>query len=94
MKKYESLVGGRVSIEKGHVEFVDPHTVEVGGKRLTGGTVLIATGSRSVLPDIEGLDRVPHLTSDLLTADESMELRELPGPCWSWAGATSPSNSA
>ncbi len=77
-KKYESLVGGRVRIEKGHAEFVDPHTVEVGGKRLTGGKVLIATGSRTVVPDIEGLDRVPYLTSDLLTADESMEMRELP----------------
>ncbi len=77
-KKYESLVGGRVHIEKGHVEFVDPHTVEVGGKRLTGEKVLIATGSRPVLPNIDGLDRVSHLTSDLLTADESMELQELP----------------
>jgi mercuric reductase len=77
-KKYESLVGGRVHIEKGHVEFVDPHTVEVNGKRLSGKKLLIATGSRSVLPAIEGLDQVPHLTSDLLTVDEAMELRELP----------------
>ena len=77
-KKYESLVGGNVSIEKGHVQFVDPNTVEVGGKRLTGAKVLIATGSRPVLPEIEGLDRVPYLTSDLLTVDEQMELRELP----------------
>ena len=77
-KKYESLVGGKVSIENGHVQFVDPHTVEVGGKRLTGERVLIATGSRPVLPKIDGLDRVPYLTSDLLTVDEKMELRELP----------------
>ena len=35
-KKYESLVGGRVSIEKGHVQFIDSHTVEVNGKRLSG----------------------------------------------------------
>ena len=76
--KYESLVGGHIRVEKGHVEFVDPHTVEVGGKRLTGEKVLIATGSRPVLPVIDGLDRVPHLTSDLLSADESMELKELP----------------
>ena len=77
-KKYETLVGGKVSIENGHVEFVDPHTVEVAGKRLTGERVVIATGSRPVLPNIEGLDRVPYLTSDLLTVDEKMELRELP----------------
>ena len=40
--------------------------------------MLIATGSRPHLPAIEGLNRVPYLTSDLLTVDESMELRELP----------------
>src|SRR5216684_8991985 len=28
-KKYESLVDGRIRIEKGHVQFVDPHTVAV-----------------------------------------------------------------
>lgn len=77
-KKYESLVGGQFSIETGHVQFVDPHTVEVSGKRLTGEKVLIATGSRPVIPDVEGLDSVPYLTSDLLTVDEEMELRELP----------------
>lgn len=77
-KKYESLVGGHVRIEKGHVQFIDPHTVEVDSKRLSGEKVLIATGSRPALPAIEGLDRVSYLTSDLLTADESMELRELP----------------
>lgn len=77
-KKYESLVGGQFSIEKGHVEFVDAHTVEVSGKRLTGEKILIATGSRSVLPPIEGLESVRYLTSDLLTNDEPMELTECP----------------
>ena len=77
-KKYESLLGGQFSIEEGHVEFVDARTVEVGGKLLTGERVLIATGSRPVLPDIPGLDTVPYLTSDLLTNDEPMEMRELP----------------
>lgn len=78
-KKYESLVGGKFRIETGHVQFVDPNTVEVGGKKLTGEKFLIATGSRPVIPDIEGLDGVPYLTSDLLTNDgEPMELRELP----------------
>jgi mercuric reductase len=77
-KKYESLVDGRIHIEKGHVQFVDPHTVEINGKRLHGDKILIATGSRPAVPEIEGLDRVPYLTSDLLTADEPMELKEFP----------------
>lgn len=78
-KKYEGLVGGQISIEQGHVEFVDSHTVQIGEKRLTGEKILIATGSRTVIPQIEGLDKVPYLTSDLLTNDEPMELFDLPG---------------
>ena len=77
-KKYESLIGGAIRVEQGHVQFVDAHTVEVDGKHLSGDKVLIATGSRPVVPEIEGLDRVSYLTSDLLTVDESVELRDLP----------------
>jgi mercuric reductase len=77
-KKYESLVGGHMGIERGHVQFVDDHTVDVGGKRLVGDKILIATGSRPVIPAIEGVADVPYLTSDLLTSDESMELKDLP----------------
>jgi mercuric reductase len=77
-KKYESLTGGQFTIEKGHVELVDDHTVQVDGKRLTGEKILIATGSRPVIPDINGLRGVPFLTSDLLTNVEPMEMWELP----------------
>ena len=77
-KKYESLVGGGIFVETGHVQFVDSQTVEVNGKRLRGRKVLIATGSRPVLPELDGLDLVPYITSDLLTVDEPLELRELP----------------
>jgi mercuric reductase len=77
-KKYESLTGGQFTIEKGHAAFVDEHTVRVDGKQLTGEKILIATGSRPVSPEIDGLRDVNFLTSDLLTNDEPMEMRELP----------------
>lgn len=77
-KKYEGLVDGKISIEEGHAEFIDPHTVDVGGKRISGEKILIATGSRPTIPPIEGLDKVPYLTSDLLTNDEPMEMTECP----------------
>ena len=77
-KKYDSLLGGNISVEKGHAEFLDAHTVQVGGQRVRGRAVLIATGSRPALPEIAGLDRVPYLTSDLLTVGEREELTELP----------------
>ncbi len=77
-RKYDSLVEGKISFEEGHARFVDPHTVEVNGKRLTSDRFLIATGSRPVIPEIPGLSEVPYLTSDLLTHGEDIELRELP----------------
>src|SRR5438128_7676548 len=77
-KKYESLTGGKFSVEQGHAEFIDPHTVAVDGKRFSGRAVLIATGSRPVIPDVDGLSRVPFLTSDLLTVGEHQELTDLP----------------
>ena len=77
-KKYDSLAGGQFSVEEGHVEFVDPHTVAINGTRFSGENILIATGSRPVIPEIDGLRDVPFLTSDLLTHDEPMEMRELP----------------
>jgi mercuric reductase len=57
---------------------VDDHAVQVDGERLNGEKVLIATGSRPVIPDIDGLSDVPFLTSDLLTNDEAMEMWALP----------------
>jgi mercuric reductase len=77
-KKYESLIGDSLRIEKGHVRFLDPHALEIGGQRIEGEKVLIATGSRPVTPPIDGLAEVPYLTSDLLTSDEPAELTELP----------------
>lgn len=77
-KKYESLIDGHIRIERGHVQFADPHTIEINGKRLSGEKVLIATGSRPVIPEIDGLDQVSYMTSDLLTVDEEIELTNLP----------------
>jgi len=76
--RYESLIGDSIRIERGHVRFLDAHAVEVGGKRIEGERVLIATGARPIVPPIEGLAEVPYLTSDLLTSDEPLELMELP----------------
>lgn len=79
-RKYSSLVADadRITTFQGQATLVDAHTVSVAGRRLTGAQLLIATGSRPRVPDIEGLDQVPYLTSDLLTSDESDELLDLP----------------
>ncbi len=79
-RKYNSIVNeaDRIQTYRGHASVVDPHTVAVNGRQITGQHLLVATGSRPRIPAIDGLDRVPYLTSDLLTSDESQELFDLP----------------
>ncbi len=42
------------------------HTVEVGGRTLRAPRIVIATGSRPMVPPIEGLGDVPYLTNENL----------------------------
>lgn len=79
-KKYQSILTDDENIQvfDGKAELLDAHTVRVGEVELSGDQILVATGTRPVIPPIEGLDRVPCLTSDLLTVNEGMELTELP----------------
>jgi dihydrolipoamide dehydrogenase len=53
--------------------FVDDRTVEVGGERVRGEKVVVAAGSRPLVPPIDGLDEVEYLTSD-----DALYLREQP----------------
>ncbi|MDQ3689534.1 MAG: NAD(P)/FAD-dependent oxidoreductase, partial [Chloroflexota bacterium] len=79
-KKYASVADGLANLEllEGDAAFVDPHTVRVGDRHVSGDRVLVATGSRPAIPPIPGLDLVPYLTSDLLDADDTDRLAELP----------------
>ncbi|MGH2349273.1 MAG: mercury(II) reductase [bacterium] len=79
-KKYESIVrdADRIKVVAGEAAFTSVGTIQVNGAELRGRQYLIATGSRPAVPQIDGLSDVPYLTSDLLTADERLELRELP----------------
>jgi glutathione reductase (NADPH) len=50
---------------------VDPHTVEVGGKRVTAERILIATGGHPVVPAIDGVGCA-------ITSNEALDLETLP----------------
>ncbi len=80
VKKYESIVADaeQIRVVEGRAAFAPGGAVEVDGARIQGQHYLIATGSRPTIPPIEGLDKVPYLTSDLLTSGESGELWDLP----------------
>src|SRR5690606_7350874 len=70
VERYRSL---GVEVIAGEARLVSPWEVEVGGRRLTARSIVLATGARPLVPAIAGLDRVDYLTSDTLWG-----LRELP----------------
>ncbi len=69
-----------VDIEFGKARFVDAHTIaihneeETSIKEVSGRYILIATGSKAMVPAIKGLDKVPYLTNESV-----FELEKQPG---------------
>ncbi|MGZ4740712.1 MAG: mycothione reductase [Ilumatobacteraceae bacterium] len=55
-----------VTVYEGDARFVGERTIEVNGQRLTGERIVIATGARSFIPAIHGIDAVPFHTSDTI----------------------------
>ena len=49
---------------KGTAKLVSPWEVEVDGRRLSARAIVVATGSKPVVPGIPGLDRISYRTSD------------------------------
>ncbi|HET7597012.1 MAG TPA: glutathione-disulfide reductase [Burkholderiales bacterium] len=69
---YERLLkSAGVAIFRARAAVVDPHTVEVDGKRITAAHILIATGGWPVKPDIPGADFG-------FTSNEAFHLPRLP----------------
>jgi glutathione reductase (NADPH) len=60
-----------VTLLDGRARVLDGHTVEVAGKRYTAGTILVATGSHPILPEVHGIEHA-------LTSNEALELPTLP----------------
>lgn len=62
-ERYRGLGADVIS---GDARVVDPWTVEVAGRRLTGRRIVIATGAEPIIPPIPGLSDVAPLTSETL----------------------------
>jgi pyruvate/2-oxoglutarate dehydrogenase complex dihydrolipoamide dehydrogenase (E3) component len=58
---------------RGHARFVAPHRVRVGEEELESDRIFIDAGARTIIPHVEGLDRVNYLTNASI-----LELTELP----------------
>ncbi len=63
------LAGAGVETFEAHAQFLDPHTLDVGGRRVTAERIVIATGGHPHRPDLPGAehaavsDDVFHLTA-------------------------------
>lgn len=55
----------------GHATVIDPHTVEIDGRRVTAANLLIATGGWPSLPDIEGIEHA-------ISSNDAFHLERLP----------------
>ncbi len=62
-----------ITLFKTHGKFIGYKTLKVGNKTITGDKIIIAAGTRSFTPPIEGLDKVDYMTST-----EALRLKKLP----------------
>ncbi|HAJ64129.1 MAG TPA: glutathione-disulfide reductase [Cyanobacteria bacterium UBA8543] len=60
-----------VELMKGHSKFLDAHTLDVGGSRITADKILIAVGGEAVKPNIPGIEYA-------ITSREMFELKQQP----------------
>jgi mercuric reductase len=72
-KWVEHLQAAGFDTYQGAASLVDAHTVTVGDIELTAEKILIATGSRTAVPPIEGIEEI-----DWLDHVSALELEELP----------------
>jgi mycothione reductase len=55
-----------VTVFEGNALFVGERTLQVNGQTITADRIVIASGARSFIPDIHGIDEVPFHTSDTI----------------------------
>jgi mycothione reductase len=58
---------------EGEGNFIDDYTIEVNGEKINGDKIFIASGSRPLIPPINGLDSM-----DFLTNETVLQLKERP----------------
>lgn len=71
----ERFCGLGAEVRFGDPRFVDGHTVEVDGKRVSAGKWIIATGSHPALPPVEGLRNVGYWTNETVFHQRTLPRR-------------------
>jgi pyruvate/2-oxoglutarate dehydrogenase complex dihydrolipoamide dehydrogenase (E3) component len=62
-ERFEAL---GVDVFRGQARFESPNSVKVGGQILRGKNFVIATGTRTDVPQIDGIDSVPYFTNETI----------------------------
>ena len=65
-ERFESL---GVDVFRGNATLQTPHEVKVDGQILRAKNIVIATGTRTFVPPIEGIDSVPYFTNETIFDD-------------------------
>lgn len=68
------LEGSGFAAITGQATFTGPHTIRVGDRELESDRILVATGSRTAVPPVEGIDGI-----DWLDHVSALDLDEVPG---------------
>ncbi len=68
----ERFEGWGVEVVRGHGVFLDERTVVVGARHLAAPRIVVAVGSRPMVPPIPGLADTPYLTNETLWALEDL----------------------
>lgn len=74
-EKYEQVLNGlsNVTFIEGKASFVSSHQVQIGELQIEADKFIIATGSKAIVPDVEGLTEVGFITHV-----EAMRLKTVP----------------
>ncbi len=71
----EELRRAGAHVVRGHAQFVDEHTIDVDGVRHHADHVVLATGSKPIIPQIDGID---ELGERLWTSDDALVSEDRP----------------
>jgi len=74
-EKYAKVLAGleEVTLLEGYAKFISDTEVQVNGETLSAGKIIIATGSKAVVPPIEGIEETGYITHI-----EALKLQQLP----------------
>lgn len=74
-REYRATGSPNVALIEGTAGFVDSHTLDVDGRRITAPNILLAAGARPVVPPINGLVETGFHTSDTIMRLDDMPKR-------------------